>query len=95
MLLFELLAEQKIAEAVSRGEFDHLPGAGKPLDLDEDALVPEDLRMACRILKNAGYSLGEVTEGDSTDRVQVILRRVEQLRIAAECRPTRRRCQPG
>jgi hypothetical protein len=35
MLLFELLAEQKIAEAVSRGELDGVPGQGRPLDLNE------------------------------------------------------------
>lgn len=54
MLLFEFLAERKIAEAIARGELENLPGSGRPLDLDDDALVPEDLRMAHRILKNAG-----------------------------------------
>lgn len=53
MLLFELLAERKIAEAAERGELDGLPGAGRPLALDDDALVPEEMRMAARILKNA------------------------------------------
>lgn len=60
MHLFELLAERKISEAVSRGELDDLPGAGRPLDLDDDALVPEDLRLAYRILKNAGFVPPEV-----------------------------------
>ncbi len=60
MLAFELIAERKIAEAAERGEFDDLPGRGKPLDLEDDALVPEDLRMAYRILKNAGYVPAEV-----------------------------------
>ena len=55
MLLFEMLAEQKIQEAIERGEFDELPGAGKPLDYDEDPLIPEDLRVAYRLLKNAGF----------------------------------------
>jgi hypothetical protein len=60
MLVLELMAERKIAEAVSRGEFDALPGAGRPLDLEDDALVPEDERMANRILKNAGFAPGEL-----------------------------------
>jgi hypothetical protein len=55
MLVLELLAEGKIEEAIARGEFDDLPGAGRPLDLDDDPLMPEDLRVAYRILKNAGY----------------------------------------
>jgi hypothetical protein len=46
MLAFGWLAERKIAEAQARGEFDHLPGAGQPLALDDDALVPEELRRA-------------------------------------------------
>lgn len=62
MLLFETLAEKKILDAASRGELDDLPGAGKPLDLDDDALVPEDLRMAHRILKNAGMDRAPVTQ---------------------------------
>ncbi len=57
---FEVLAEKKIAEAIERGELENLPGAGKPLELDDDVLVPEDLRLACRILKNAGYLPAEV-----------------------------------
>jgi hypothetical protein len=55
MLALDLLAEQRIVEAQRRGEFDDLPGAGRPLALDDDPLVPEELRGAYRILKNAGY----------------------------------------
>jgi hypothetical protein len=55
MLLLEYLAERKIADAVERGELDDLPGAGRPLDLEEDALIPEELRMAWRILRNSGF----------------------------------------
>lgn len=60
MHAFEVIAEQRIREAAERGDLDNLPGAGQPLDLDEDLLVPEDLRMAYRILKNAGYVPPEV-----------------------------------
>ena len=60
MLAFEAIAEQRISEALARGEFESLPGAGQPLDLEDDPLVPEDLRMAYRILKNAGYVPPEV-----------------------------------
>ena len=49
-----------IAEAIARGELDDLPGAGRPLDLDDDALVPEELRLAYRILKNAGFVPAEL-----------------------------------
>jgi hypothetical protein len=54
MSAWDVIAEQRIREAQARGELDNLPGAGAPLALDDDALVPEDLRVAHRILKNAG-----------------------------------------
>jgi len=54
MFLLENIAEERIREAMARGEFANLPGAGKPLHLEDDAMVPEDLRVAYKILKNAG-----------------------------------------
>ena len=55
MKLLDALVEQRIAAAAARGEFDDLPGAGAPLTLDDDLLVPEEVRVANRILKNAGF----------------------------------------
>ncbi len=52
---FEQIAEQKIREALERGEFDALSTAGRPIDLDELSRVPEDLRASYSILKNAGF----------------------------------------
>ena len=57
---FDLLAERKIEEALARGDFDDLPGAGRPLELDDDPLVPEDVRAAYRVLKNAGFVPPEI-----------------------------------
>ncbi len=54
MLAFEIIAEERIRAAIERGEFDNLPGAGQPLRLDDDAMVPPELRMAYKILRNAG-----------------------------------------
>lgn len=48
------IAEEKIREAMARGEFDNLPGAGKPLLLEDDSMVPVDLRVPYKVLKNAG-----------------------------------------
>jgi hypothetical protein len=59
MLALEWIADKKIEASVARGEFDNLPGSGRPLELDDDALVPEELRMAHRILKNADVPLPE------------------------------------
>lgn len=54
------LIETRIRDAQSRGEFDHLPGAGRPLPDEDFAGVPEELRVAVRILKNAGCVPAEV-----------------------------------
>jgi hypothetical protein len=49
----ERIAEERIREALRRGEFDDLPGQGKPLSLDDDRHLPDDLRLAYKVLKNA------------------------------------------
>jgi len=55
MDIFEIIAERKIREAIENGEFDDLPNKGRPVDLDEDEWVPQELRYAYRILKNSGH----------------------------------------
>ena len=49
------VAEQKIQEALRNGEFDRLPGAGKPLELEDLSHLPPETRMAYAILKNSGF----------------------------------------
>jgi len=49
----ERLAEQRILEAQRNGEFEDLAGKGKPLELADYSSLPEDLRMAYHLLKNA------------------------------------------
>jgi len=49
-----IIAEGKIREAVQRGEFNNLPGKGRPLEFDGLPHVPEELRAGYIILKNAG-----------------------------------------
>lgn len=45
------IAEQRIRQAEEEGLFDNLPGKGKPLKLEDDSDVPEELRMTFKILK--------------------------------------------
>src|SRR5262245_23726290 len=52
-MLFRKSVDEKIQEAIARGEFDNLPGKGKPLDLDAYFATPEHLRMGYSILKSA------------------------------------------
>jgi len=55
MDLLEQIAESRIQDAIARGELRDLPGAGRPLQLDDDSAIPEELRAAYRLLKNAGF----------------------------------------
>jgi hypothetical protein len=50
---FERNVDEKIKEAIVRGDFDNLPGKGKPLDPDAYFATPEHLRMGYSILKSA------------------------------------------
>ena len=56
----ESAIEQKIREAMARGEFDNLAGKGKPLDLSAYFETPEDLRMAYSMLKSNDFVPEEV-----------------------------------
>lgn len=84
MQSFDSIAERRIREAQERGEFDGLPGMGMPLKLDDDALVPEDLRVAYRVMKNAGFVPAELAAHGE-------IRELEQLLQAAETDDERRR----
>lgn len=77
MDLFVTIAEQRIHEAQQRGEFNDLPGAGEPLDLTDDALVPEELRVAYRILKNSGFVPPEIEGLCEIRELRQLLRQVD------------------
>ena len=74
MMALDALAEERIREAHARGEFDGLPGTGKPLELDDDAMVPEELRVAYRLLKNAGFVPPEIEAHRELRDVESLLR---------------------
>jgi hypothetical protein len=52
--IFDHLAEERIKDAIEKGELDDLPGAGRPLELEDLSRVPEELRTSYLVLKNAG-----------------------------------------
>jgi len=61
MNLIDQIAEQKIMDALLRGDLDNLAGQGQPLHLDDDSFVSEELRVAYRLLKNSGFLPPEVS----------------------------------
>ena len=56
MDFFQILSEDRIKKAYQDGEFDALPGFGKPMQFEDLSGIPEELRMAYKIMKNAGYT---------------------------------------
>jgi hypothetical protein len=56
----EKFVEDQIKKAMAEGEFDNLPGKGKPIDLDAYFQTPEDLRICYSILKNGSFVPEEV-----------------------------------
>lgn len=87
MLFLDAAAERRIREAQERGEFDGLPGAGAPLDLGDDALVPEDLRAAYRVLRNSGLVPPELESHRELRDIEQLLQRAadndERLRLVS------------
>jgi hypothetical protein len=59
-MALERIVEAMIKEAMERGEFDNLPGKGKPIDLTEYFETPEEVRLANSVLKGAGITSREV-----------------------------------
>lgn len=51
--MFEKNVEAILREAIERGDFDDLPGKGKPINLRAYFDTPEEVRLAYAILKNA------------------------------------------
>lgn len=77
MMLIDMLAEEQISAAIRRGEFDDLPGQGKPLVLEDDSAIPDVLRVAYRILKNAGCLPPEQELRKEIRQVEGLLNHVE------------------
>jgi hypothetical protein len=76
---WQTFIDEKIQELIGDGDMSSHPMAGKPLKLDEDSHVPEDMRLAYRMMKDndavpAWMALGFTLR----DRHDKILRRLEQ-----------------
>ena len=64
---WESLIDQKIREAMERGEFDNLSGKGAPIDLSENPFEDPDWRTAHRLLRNAGFAPSWIEESKDID----------------------------
>ena len=64
---WESLIDQKIREAMEQGEFDDLPGKGQPVDTSENPFEDPELRLAHRMLRNAGFAPSWIEERKDID----------------------------
>lgn len=70
---FEKIVEERIRRAIENGDFEDLSGSGEPLTLEDDSNVPEDLRLAYKILKNAECLPPEVELRKDIERTEDLL----------------------
>ena len=75
---FEKIVEERIRSALKKGEFENLPGSGKPLSLENDGGVSEDLRLAYKILKNADCLPPEIELKKEIKRTEDLLAGMEE-----------------
>lgn len=71
---WETLAERRTREAIEAGEFDNLPGKGRPLpDEPENPFEDPTARLGYRLLRNNGFSLPWIERGRDLERERATL----------------------
>ncbi len=75
-----LIAERKITEAIRKGLLDIQEWRNRPLPMTNDNLIPEELRMAHMILKNAGYLPPEIETKKEIQQIEDLLATCEDER---------------
>jgi len=90
MSIFARIAEAKIQDAIERGDFDELPGRGKPLVFEDLSHVPPHLRMGYKVLRNAGVVPPEVELRREVYRLDREIAQTRDPDVLADLRRRRR-----
>jgi hypothetical protein len=104
----EQIADEKIREALARGEDKNLPGKGRPVDLDAYFAAPEEWRMAFSVLRSANVlpeelellkeierlKAGEAAAGDDAEERRRLRKRIAELSAILEIK-LQRFTKPG
>lgn len=69
----ERIVEDRIQVSQKKGDFDNLPGTGKPLEFEDDRHIPEELRLPFKILKNADCLPPEIEMKKEIERTEDLL----------------------
>jgi len=76
MDFFSKIAEDRIKQAIERGDFENLSCKGKPLPID-DLTIPEDLRMVYKILKNSGFLPPEIQDLKEIQSTEELIKNIK------------------
>ncbi len=75
MQKWEKVVDHLLQEAIGNGDISGLPGAGKPLRLDNNSQTPPELRAAHKILDDHNVIPDWIAQHESLDRTESALRR--------------------
>ncbi|MGG3467807.1 DnaJ family domain-containing protein [Neobacillus pocheonensis] len=79
MDMFHIVSEDRIKKAYKDGEFENLPGLGKPMQLEDLSGIPEELRMAYKMLKNAGYTQDESHLRQELMTIEDLIKKTDEI----------------
>ncbi|GAE33991.1 DUF1992 domain-containing protein [Halalkalibacter akibai] len=85
MDIIAMIAEDKIKAAIEKGELDNLPGQGKPLVFKDDYPgMSNDMKMAFRMMKNAGFIDDKTAVHKELLNVNDLIRLCDDNRVKTE-----------
>jgi hypothetical protein len=67
---FGSVLDEMIRDAMKSGKFSNLPGEGKPLQLEDDGHVPEQLRMAHKLLRDNDLAPDWIIDGKQLEAMR-------------------------
>lgn len=77
MDILSFIAEQKITQAMQEHDFNSPKWKNKPLPLDDDRFVPDDLKMAYKVMKMGGYLPPEIEERKEIKKLEDLIAATE------------------
>ena len=78
---FRIIAERKISQAIADGSLCFEQWKNKPLPQDNDHLIPEDLKIAYKMLKNSGYLPPEIELKKEVKRIEELIASTEDEHV--------------
>ncbi|MEW6518719.1 MAG: DnaJ family domain-containing protein [Thermodesulfobacteriota bacterium] len=81
MDILSRIAERKISQAIEDGSLDFARWKNMPLPADDDMQVPDDLKIAYKMLKNAGYLPPEIEAKKEIRQLEEMIARTEDEHV--------------